>query len=162
MPRVYVRKTQGTVDENAVKMALRDCFKNKISIREAARRHNIKRDTLMSRIKAVKKRNKEEVYLKSSDSGMSSTDEEGERSFHSKYSVNQVFSVSEEKSIVRYIKKSSDLHYGLTYRQVRSLAYEYASKIPNCKIPNNWVENKLAGQLLPCLDFCFYLIRFIF
>lgn len=150
MPRLYVRKTQRTVDEIAVKMALRDCLKKNISIREAARSHNIKRDTLMSRIKAVKKRNKVNYYLGSSDSGMSATDEEEERSFHSKYSVNQVFSVSEEESMVKYIKKSSELHYGLTYRQVRSLAYEYASKVPECKMPNKWGENKIAGQLLSC------------
>lgn len=144
MPRSYTRKTQRLIDENAVKMALKECIRKKISIREAARRYNIKRDTLMSRMKAVVKKGKQEKYSKSSDSGMS-TDDEGDRRFQSKYSVNQVFSISEEENFVKYIKKLSSLHYGLTYKQIRTLAYEYACTIPECKIPKNWKELKIAG-----------------
>lgn len=101
----------------------------------------------MSRIKSVKKKGKEEQYMKSSDSGMSDDDEE-ERKFQSKHSVKQVFTISEEENLVQYIKKSSALHYGLTYKQVRCLASEYASKIPECRMPNKWEENQKAGKFL--------------
>lgn len=144
MPRKYIRKTNRIVDENAVKLAITAHLKHKIPIREAARQYNLKRDTLMSRIKSVKKRKMEEKYLHTYDSGLSS-DSEDNRKFQSKHTVNQVFTIQEEENLVKYLKKSSCLHYGLSYKQTRILAFEYASHIPNCKMPHSWTENKTAG-----------------
>lgn len=93
--------------------------------------------------------------MKSSDSGMS-TDDEQDRKFHSKFSVKQVFSISEEENLVKYIKKSSGLHYGLSYKQVRCLAYEYASKLPECRMPIKWEENKKAGRFYYFLTFTYF------
>lgn len=145
MPRVYLRKTNREVNENAMTQALKDYFRKKESIRGTARQYDVHRDTLMSRIKKVKKEGKEDMYSKSSDSGLSDDDNKEERKFQSKYSVNQVFSITEEENLAKYIKRSSTLHYGLSFRQIRSLAFEYASKIPSCRMPAKWRENKTAG-----------------
>ncbi|KAK4884074.1 hypothetical protein RN001_000345 [Aquatica leii] len=49
------------------------------------------------------------------------------RKYHSKYTSTQVFSFEEECELEKYLVKSSRMHYGLTYRQARELAYQYAS-----------------------------------
>jgi hypothetical protein len=37
------------------------------------------------------------------------------------------------------------MNYGLTYKNIRILAYDYACVLPNCKFPNQWHNNKKAG-----------------
>lgn len=143
MPRVYKRKTRREVDESSMKRALRDHFKNKIPIREVSRNYDIKRSTLMSRIKKIKQNDRQGTY-ENSDSGLS--DDEGLMKFQNKHTNRQVFTTEEENDLVSYIKKCSDCHYGLSYRQIRELAYEYA--IANrCSCPESWKENKIAGEL---------------
>lgn len=51
MSRVYVPKTKQMVNENVITLALKEYFRQKIYIRGAARQYNIKRNTLMSKIK---------------------------------------------------------------------------------------------------------------
>lgn len=144
MPRKYVRKTVREVDETAMKSALKDIFRHKTPVRTAARLYNLNRNTVVSRVKVIQRRNKQRFYENSSDSGMS---EDEHRTFKNKYTVNQVFSNSEEKELVSYIKRCSDLHYGLSYWQLRLLAFEFASHIPECKLPESWTINKIAGKI---------------
>lgn len=42
-----------------------------------------------------------------------------------------------------YIIKCSAINYGLTYRQARQLAHDYAERLE--AIPNSWKVNKIAG-----------------
>jgi hypothetical protein len=65
--------------------------------------------------------------------------------FTSKYTTQQVFSNDEEESLVNYILQSSKLQYGLTYFQIRTFAYEYASRLEKT-IPTSWSEKKIAGD----------------
>jgi hypothetical protein len=51
----------------------------------------------------------------------------------------------QESELVKYIKACSDMNYGLTYKNIRILAYDYACVLPNCKFPNQWNNNKKAG-----------------
>lgn len=146
MPRKYVRKTNREVDERAMKNALRDILKNKVHVRTAARLHNLNRNTVVSRIKVIKNKGIEHLYINSSDSGMSD-DEADTRKFKNKYTVNQVFSNSEEQDLVLYVQRCSDLHYGLSYWQLRLLAFEFASHISECKVPESWKANKIAGKI---------------
>lgn len=146
MPRKYTNKTnRAPIDEQVMKQAIKASLRNEAPVREISRIYNVNRNTLVSRLKSIKRKEKEEDYVRSSDSGLS--EEDNTRKFHSKYSVTQVFSIREEENLVAYIKKSSQLHYGLSYRQIRCLAYEYARNIPNSKMPPSWSENEMAGKL---------------
>lgn len=66
----------------------------------------------------------------------------------------QVFSICDEEQLAAFIKKSSDIYYGLSPNEVHKLAYQYAyelkiKKIPESwlkkKIPESWLKNKIAG-----------------
>lgn len=144
MPRKYVRKTDRDVDEYIMKNALKEHFKNKVPVRTAARLYNLNRSTLVSRIRVIKTKRIEHRYENSSDSGMS--ENEDSRVFKNKYTVNQVFSNYEEDELVSYVQRCSDLHYGLSYWQIRLLAFDFASQIPECKMPESWRVNKIAGK----------------
>lgn len=148
MPRQYKRKTERTIDENNAKIALRAFFTKEYSMREAARRYGIKRSTLQSRIKILRKRRTDdELRRKFEDSGNESDEDEPPvNKYGNKYTVTQVFTLEQEKELEKYIQVSSDLHYGLDYVQLQKLAYQYAIKLPNCKIPDSWVKNQQAGE----------------
>lgn len=60
------------------------------------------------------------------------------------YAVHKIFTDAEEKEIVDYIIKCSQMFYGLTVTDVRSLVYEVAL-LNNKKVPEKWHETKLAG-----------------
>lgn len=49
-----------------------------------------------------------------------------------------------EKQLVDYIKNSDDMYFGLSPKEVRKLAFEFAVKL-QLKIPENWSNNKEAG-----------------
>lgn len=57
----------------------------------------------------------------------------------------QIFSVDEEKSLAEFLLKASKLHYGLSTKETRKLAYDYA--ISNGKqVPESWNHNGCAGK----------------
>ena len=81
-------------------------------------------------------------YLFESDSGNESDTELR----INKYAVNQLFSATEELDLAKYIKKLSELHFGLTYRQIRLLSYDFA--IANkLQTPESCKTKKIAGWL---------------
>lgn len=59
--------------------------------------------------------------------------------------VMKVFTVEEEKLLVDYILKAADLQYGLTLRDCRILAYQFA-KVNNKKYHKSWDISKMAGK----------------
>ncbi|KAF2896678.1 hypothetical protein ILUMI_09493 [Ignelater luminosus] len=77
------------------------------------------------------------------DSGYES---KGDIKFSSKYTVKQVYTMNQEVELSNCIKKFSDLHYGLSYVQIRTLTFQFAKSSPNCKIPNDWETHKIAGR----------------
>lgn len=84
-----------------------------------------------------------EAYLeKAMDSGNESDDDDEGRS--SKYGVKQVFSNKEELLFGDYIRKCSILHYGLTYAQIRKLAFDLAVSLKKT-VPPNWIRDETAG-----------------
>ena len=50
-----------------------------------------------------------------------------------------------EIALMEYIKKAADIYYGLTPREIRKLAYQFAIKNWN-KVPDSWNEKKMAGK----------------
>ena len=143
MPRNYKRKRdRADIDERVMKSALNECLKNKMKVSEAARQYGVKRTTLQSRIKSLLKK-KPLGELLNEDSGNESS---GGEEFSSKYTVKQVFTVEQEGQLRDYIKKCSNLHYGLSYVQIRKIAYQFAKSCLCSRIPPNWDINQLAGK----------------
>lgn len=133
MVRTYKPKnaTRQLVDEESIQAAIQDIMQGVLSYRKAADKYNLKLSTLESRVKK---------YKNSNDAEGSSN-----RTFDSKYTSFQVFSIEEEKMLNDYIIKCCKMHYGLTTIQTRKLAYEYAKSL-NLKYPAKWEETKMAGK----------------
>lgn len=55
----------------------------------------------------------------------------------------QVFSPEKENDLTHYILKASRIYYGLSPREVRQLAYQYAIA-NNLRIPPSWSDNECA------------------
>lgn len=61
------------------------------------------------------------------------------------YVTKQLFTDEEEKELSDYLQHASKLHYGLSTKTTRKLAYDYA--IARSKsIPDTWTSNKCAGK----------------
>ncbi|KAJ6623022.1 hypothetical protein Bhyg_17432 [Pseudolycoriella hygida] len=54
-----------------------------------------------------------------------------------------VLSQEAEDSLSKYLLKSSDMYFGLTSKQVRSLAYDLSVKLNNPL--NEWIRSSMAG-----------------
>lgn len=57
----------------------------------------------------------------------------------------QVFTRDQEKALVEYIMKCSNLYYGLSILELRKLAYDFATK-SGVKFPACWNASKTAGK----------------
>lgn len=57
----------------------------------------------------------------------------------------QVFTDPQEKLLVKYLKRSSDIFFGLTTKDTIKLAYDVATKL-QFKCPQNWTKNLTAGK----------------
>lgn len=96
----------------------------------AARNCGVARQTLATRLKSLLKNHSiEELKSRFNDSENESDGDsvkpKKSLEFSSKYSVQQVFTNSQEKMIVNYLIECDKLNSGLTYTQVRELAYEF-------------------------------------
>lgn len=60
------------------------------------------------------------------------------------YANKKIFNSVQEESLVDYIKKCSQMFYGLTTTDVRRLAYEMAKR-NDVQVPQKWNETELAG-----------------
>lgn len=57
----------------------------------------------------------------------------------------RVYTDEEEQLLVQYLQDAANMHYGLTLKQVRCFAYEYAIR-NNKKVEISWEVNKCAGE----------------
>lgn len=129
MPRKRVRTTsRGTTSDSTMKTAALLCLDEHMSERSVATSLNICHVSLNRYIKKFK-------LHRETGSSLPSV---GYRP-HSK-----VFNEIHEKQLVNYIKNSADMYFGLSPKEVRKLAFEYAVKL-ELKIPKNWTQNKEAG-----------------
>lgn len=56
----------------------------------------------------------------------------------------QLFDAEKEKALVEYILNTSDIYYGLSISELKSLANEYAKNI-HISYPSSWNENRKAS-----------------
>lgn len=57
----------------------------------------------------------------------------------------QVFSYDEETALSDYLLQASKLHYGLSTKTTRQLAYQFAVLLAK-EVPKSWEDNKCAGK----------------
>lgn len=127
MPRSKVGKKRPPVQKQNIEAAVEEVLKNKISFREAARIHNVSRATLVRHVKKYRQ----------------SAEKKFEYVVHN--DVKKVFTKQEETLLVSYLIQAARLHYGLTLREVRILAFQFA-KANNKKYPAKWDIQQEAGK----------------
>ncbi|KAJ8928692.1 hypothetical protein NQ314_018702 [Rhamnusium bicolor] len=57
----------------------------------------------------------------------------------------QIFSHEHETLLADYLKRASDIYYGLTPKELRKFAFQYASS-NKFEVSANWTKNKMAGE----------------
>nr|XP_053647291.1 uncharacterized protein LOC128698911 isoform X2 [Cherax quadricarinatus] len=57
----------------------------------------------------------------------------------------QVLSDDQEKELSTYLKQAADIYYGLSVKEVRKLAYQFAESASKT-IPPSWKKHKMAGS----------------
>lgn len=130
--RSYKRKTErGIIPHDLYAKAAEDVIKNNFSLRQAAEKHSVKLMTLQRYVKKLKLFN----------------EQSGQRSGckpKTGYLTRKIFNDDEEEALVSYLKMSANIYFGLTTKDLRTLAYSYANI--NCiKMPKSWEINKEAG-----------------
>lgn len=136
MVRTYKRKrTEVPPTDDDIKNAIQ-AVEGGMKLRTAAATYGIKHTTLFYRIK------RKQEHERAEQNGVVYNDLSN---YSSLYSTGQVFNKTEEDLLVSYILKSSKINYGLTYTQIRILAYDYAKRLNKPICTSKWDANKIAG-----------------
>lgn len=126
--RNYKRKTErGKISADTILRAVRIVINEGRSVNSVAKDFLIPQKTLDRYVKKAKLPNGE---IKLNRIGY--------------FNGRQVFSQEQETLLANYLKQAADIYYGLTPKQFRKFAYEYAVS-NNFKVPTSWTENKMAG-----------------
>lgn len=133
--RNYKKKTErGTTPDDVMKRAATLVLENegnkKFSIRKIASDFNVHYSTLSRYISKTKKYREAGNTLEMPKCGYAK--------------ARLVFTEEEERILVEYIKRSSDIMFGLDPISVRKLAYECAV-LHDIRVPSSWEDNKQAG-----------------
>ena len=126
MPRSRVGIKRNKINKDDLEAAIRFVTSKKMSIGQAAKQFEIKKSTLIFHLKKMK--------------------ECGGKDYkYSPKKPKRVFSDEEDLLLVQYLHDAANMHYGLSLKQVRYLAYEYAIKNKK-KVDPSWEINKCAGE----------------
>ena len=130
MPLTWKRKTEshGKTPAEVMKQAVAMVVGG-MSVRETAKSLNISKSTLHRYVTLRKK---------------DGTDENPIR-YEPNYANSQIFSSKEESDLATYLSTAAKHHHGLTTKDTRRLAYEFATR-NNKPIPESWTTNKTAGE----------------
>ncbi|KAI4456179.1 hypothetical protein MML48_8g00008219 [Holotrichia oblita] len=127
MPRSKKGAKRVKVESTDVERAAVLVLKNSWSIRQAALEFKVSKSTLARHLKIHKASENEEFQ------------------YNARCDINRVFSPEEEEKLANYLKQASQIHYGLTRKQFRILALDFA-QVNKKKIPESWITNGLAGK----------------
>lgn len=128
MPRSKTGRKREPVNKQSVEYAAKRVLDEELSIREAAIGYKVSKTTLTRHLAKYKKQGNE-----------------GEFKYNVKYNTMQIFTTEEELCLEQYLITAAHLHYGLTKKDVRYLAYQYAF-LNKKKMPDSWNNNKIAGK----------------
>lgn len=128
MPRIYKPKEGGKkripVDKDKLKVAVAAVLAGG-TLKGTSKQYNIPLMTL----KRYSRRQREESE---------------EIQYQPNYQKSKIFAEEEEKDLAKYLETASKLYHGLTPKNVRMLAYQFA-KSNKKKIPDNWVVKEEAS-----------------
>jgi len=128
MVRTYTRKSNvGSVDAAKMRLAAEQVVSRELSLCEAASKFEIPKTTLFRYV----------VKLRSGNDATSV-------SFGPNYKVRQIFTNGEEAMLVDYCLTASKLNHGLSTKQMRVLAFDFATANEK-DVPRSWVCNQCAG-----------------
>lgn len=127
MPRSKFGNKRAPVNSENLTAAAEKCISGEISIREAARRYNVSKTTLIRHVKSFKE-STATVF-----------------EYVANNNTKQVFNDAEEAELKDYLLTAARYHYGLTKTEVRNLAYQFAVA-KGKKFPDSWNEGKSAGK----------------
>ena len=114
------------VDAHKIEEAVNEVLQKGISVRSAAKIANVGKSHL-HRLVAKAKASKSTSFVYKPNIGN-----------------RKVFTVNQECSLADYLKTSAKMCHGLTTKQVRKLAYQYAVHL-HLTIPSSWDENSSAS-----------------
>ena len=126
MPRSKEGHTREKIDVNQLILAI-EAVRNGSPVRVASRQYNIARTTLQRHLDAHQAGGNE-IF-----------------SYTNRCAVWKVFSDEEEQQLVDYIITASNMHYGLSRKEVVLLAYQFAKELSK-KYPTSWDVNGKAGE----------------
>ena len=127
MPRSKKQKIWQDPDKEVVEKAVKEIIANKNTVRGAAKKYGISRSMLCRQVKKFKE-SRPENYL-----------------YETNYAHWKVFTHSEECLLLEYVQKASQLHFRLTTKKLKELAFQFA-KINKKKYPEQWEKNLEAGS----------------
>jgi len=110
-----------------LKNAVYNVLQGNGSIRENARRYNLTKSRLCN------------FVIKAREVGVENVE------FIPNFRNRQIFPNDMENALEKYLLHCSNIFHGLTTKSARILAFEYAQR-NNCKIPQNWITNKMASE----------------
>lgn len=126
MVRKYKKKKVKELSQEDMKKAINEVMNKKKTLRAAAKKYSINLSTLYYRIVKVK----EYALSEEKDTGPYKR---------------RVFTPDEEAILSRYFVTYSNLNYGISYIQMRMLAYVYAKSLDR-EVPVNWETDNSAGR----------------
>ncbi|XP_049782771.1 uncharacterized protein LOC126184425 [Schistocerca cancellata] len=121
--------TRGLAHTTVYQTVADDVANYNISIRAAAKKHNVCHVALHR-------------YIKKKEKCMSDSSTPMPRVVYR--SVKRVFSDEQQKLIAEYVIKASEVFYGLCPKDIRKLAHELATT-NNIPVPSAWMDNQTAG-----------------
>jgi hypothetical protein len=132
MVKKYIKKrSKPKFPEEDTGKAVKAVMSTEMKLREVAAVFGLNTSTLYYRVqKAIKNQEVGNVELKPQ--------------FSSKYKFRYIFSSEEEDMLCNYIVTCSKLNYGLTYKQIRKLAFDFAKNLGRA-IPKNSDDQEMAG-----------------
>lgn len=116
--------------KRAAQLVLENFGNKEFSVRKIAKDFNIHYSTLSRYVAKTKKFRETKQTLEMPDSGYAKP--------------RLIFNREQEQIFVKYIKKCSDIMFGLDPIGVRKLAYQCA-KLHNIQVPSSWDEHEKAG-----------------
>ncbi|XP_053950936.1 uncharacterized protein LOC128858568 [Anastrepha ludens] len=135
MPRYYAKKEK-TIDFDNILEAIKLVKLHKNSIRQAAKAKNIPKSTLAWHISNFDKANID----------VAADNVDVMKNLLKEHSTTEktIFNAEQESVLMKYLLDASNINYGLSLKELRKLAYEYANKI-GISYPNSWNANKEAS-----------------
>jgi len=127
MVRIYKRKTgRADVNEEYMRLAVQRVVIHGDKVLQVSKEFNIPRTTLLR-------------YIKKSHDCAEAI------SYKPNYSSRLVFTEEEEQELLKYILTSAKMYCGLSTKEARVLAFQFAAKKKK-NFPKNWTTNQIAGD----------------